>query len=427
MKSPFRYISDGLAWFKNPYNFLDKKILEGRFTFIENLPVLGRVLFTGESEIIKSIVTSGKFQKGRGVGALKSILGDDSLIMKDGSEHLERRSLVSPSFKGKVLENYDLFTMDYTQKVFEKLQIQKPFSIYEITRKISLRVIIFSIFGKKNEDEYEHIELLINEFLNSFKSPLVLFLKPLQIDLGFHSPWGRAVYNKKKLCEYISTQIKSSKSLEKYCILNNLLSKKDMTQALTEQEIISEVLALLLFGHDTGAATFSWIMLHLHQEKKVLQRLQKEVYNKSFGELINQNTYLEACLKESMRLSPVVVHLTRKALEDVRLGEYTLKKGDTVLPCMYLAQHNPNIFPEPNTFLPERFLKKQKYEYSYFPFGLGVRTCIGKPFVMRQMKIMLSVIIKNFHLEFARNYTPSPKRHFVLILPKDGTMMVKVK
>ncbi|MCB1190137.1 MAG: cytochrome P450 [Leptospiraceae bacterium] len=423
MINPFPYLSNGYQWLQNPYHFLDQKLKTDGLTFRKHLPILGNVVLTGEPALIQKIITSGEFGKGEGVGALKSILGSHSLIMKDGKEHLKRRIIVAPNFKGKAIAEYDEATIQYTEKIFYELDRHKPFSIYQIIQKISLRIIVVAIFGNKEQEELQYIESLVEKFLQSFKSPLVLFFKPFQVNLGKYSPWGKALQNRENLCSYILQEIGLNEIKKCNSILSHLLGAKEDGIPLQKEEIIGEVFALLLFGHDTGAATMSWVIAHIYQNPKIVEKLQ--VYVKQEYNAGSELTYLEACIKESMRLCPVVVHLTRKALKDTTITHYKIRKGDTVLPCTYLAHHNPAVFTEPYQFFPERFMDGKTYEYSYFPFGLGVRTCIGKPFVMRQMKLILSVLMKHFYLQFAPNYIPKPKRHFVLILPQQGCLMVK--
>jgi cytochrome P450 len=181
---------------------------------------------------------------------------------------------------------------------------------------------------------------------------------------------------------------------------------------LSDDEIATEVLALLLFGHDTGAATLAWAFAHLHQHPEALERARAD------------GSYLEACLQESMRLCPVVVHVTRVARRGLRIGGHAIPAGTRIFPSAYLAQRNPEVFPEPDRFRPERFLAGRAYEGSYFPFGFSPRTCIGRHFVLRQMTLMTSTILRLADLTLAPGYEARPERRLVLILPRHGTRMV---
>jgi cytochrome P450 len=96
-----------------------------------------------------------------------------------------------------------------------------------------------------------------------------------------------------------------------------------------------------------------------------------------------------------------------------------------VIPCTYLAQHDPKVFPDPHEFQPERFMNGQRYEHSYFPFGFGNRTCVGKPFASRQMLLIVATATQCVELELAPGYRVKPARHLVVIVPAGGGLMQK--
>jgi cytochrome P450 len=183
---------------------------------------------------------------------------------------------------------------------------------------------------------------------------------------------------------------------------------------LPEDEIVEEALALLLFGHDTGAAALAWAFVHIWGRREVVERIREE----------NDPAYLEACLKESLRLCPVVVHMTRVASQATRVGAWDVPAGARIFPCAYLAQRDPAIFPDPAAFRPERFLNGRAYEGSWFPFGLGARTCIGNRFALRQMQLIVATTVHNADLVLAPRYEPAPVRRLVLIVPRRGGRMV---
>jgi cytochrome P450 len=101
-----------------------------------------------------------------------------------------------------------------------------------------------------------------------------------------------------------------------------------------------------------------------------------------------------------------------------------VRAGERVLPCTYVAHHNEDVFPDAGRFLPERFLQGRNYGHTYFPFGIGGRLCLGEPFAMRQMMLILSTFLAEASLEFAPGYQPRPKRNLVLIMPSGGTVVV---
>jgi cytochrome P450 len=399
-----------LRWLKHPYAVLDAARQRHGSTFWLDLALTGRVLVTGDPVLVREVMGHPDLDAGQGIAALRQVLGDRSLITLDGEEHASRRRIVAPLFR-RELERLDGFTVAATVEAAREISPGEPFTIYDLARRISLRAIIRLLFGDVRAAEAGR---LVDDFLLSFASPWVLFLKALQVDLGPRSPWGRARRNRRRLEDDLRARIAACRRGEGAGGLALVVQEGG---ELADDDIVAEILALLLFGHDTGAATLAWAFAHLYQHPEALARAREEP------------SYLEACLLESMRLCPVVVHVTRVARRDLRLGDHEIPAGTRIFPCAYLAQRNPEVFPEPERFRPERFLEGdgKSYDGSWFPFGFSPRTCIGKPFVLRQMILVTSTLIRHLDLGLAPGWEPRPERHQVLILPRGGTPMVAAR
>jgi unspecific monooxygenase len=124
-----------------------------------------------------------------------------------------------------------------------------------------------------------------------------------------------------------------------------------------------------------------------------------------------------------MRLCPVVVHLTRHAVRSTSVGPHAIAKDERVLPCAYLAHHNPAVFDEPYAFRPQRFLGGRDYRNAYFPFGFGSRICAGMPFALRQMVTMTGLFASHLSYQLAEPQRIRPARKMVLIVPSGGPLL----
>jgi unspecific monooxygenase len=422
--NPIRYLRDGYRWLVDPYGLLHELMSRRGLTFRIRLPVLGDVLMTGDEKLIESIVGNKHLDGGKAVRGLRAILGGRSLIMLEGEAHTARRRLIAPSFRGEGIAAYDELMVSLTREEMCCLSPGRTFSVYEVLRRIGLRAMVAAMFGGDDAVNREAAEV-VERFLNSFHNPLILFFKPLRVDLGRWSPWGQALRNRGELCELIRRQIRRCKqSRGGPSILGRIVADAAADASLEEEDLVEEVLSLLLFGHDTAAATMAWAFVHIYQNPAQVDRIREEARG-SAGRMPDPDAlpFLKACIQESMRLCPVVVHLARTAAADLRLGGFQVRRGQKVIPCTYLAQHNPKVFPEPYAFRPERFLGGQRYAHSFFPFGFGSRTCVGKPFAMRQMLLVLATAVKCVDLELAPGYRPGPARRLVLIVPRGGGLL----
>jgi unspecific monooxygenase len=442
-------LSGGYQWLTRPYSFLETQLRRQGLTFQLDLPVLGRSLVTGDPALVRQIAHHPDLDSGRGIVALRAILGDRSLITLDGQEHRERRRMLAPAFSARIMESYDAITIEKTRAVIRELGQGMQFSFYEAARRISLAAIVRFLFGEKSPEQERSMEILVENFLTSFQNPLVLYLKFLQLDLGPASPWGRALRNRDRLRARILNEIRERRA-GRGGPIGLLEAVFESGADPGDNDLTTEVLTLLMFGHDTGAAAMAWVMAHLLQHPDAMKRAQVEAERQlrfdaetrrrgetrgeedkkertedaENGGVPARSSYLEACIRESMRLCPVVVNLTRVARRDLEIGGYHVREGERVLPCAWLAHHNDAVFPDAGQFLPERFLHGHNYGYSYFPFGIGGRVCLGEPFAMRQMVLILSTFLAHGALEFAPGYEPRPARNLVLIMPRRGTLVV---
>ncbi|KYN21511.1 Cytochrome P450 4C1, partial [Trachymyrmex cornetzi] len=190
----------------------------------------------------------------------------------------------------------------------------------------------------------------------------------------------------------------------------DLLIAAPREDLMTDIDIREEVDAFVFAGYDTTAAAVSFILAQLAEHKDIQDRIRNEVdsaiqgneekFTFKFAKL-QQLQYLERCIKEALRLYPSVPFISRICGEDVKLQSYLIPAGTTHI-NIYAIHRNPNFWPNPEVFNPDRFLPEQirnRHPYSYIPFSAGPRNCIGQRFAMLEMKAMIASVIHNFYLE----------------------------
>jgi cytochrome P450 len=190
-------------------------------------------------------------------------------------------------------------------------------------------------------------------------------------------------------------------------------------RSLSDDEIVSEVVTFVLFGHDTSAAAMGWVFNDLLRNEGALQRAEEESRGANNGTV--EYAFIRSLIQESMRLSPVVVHLTRHAIADTQVGSHRIAEGERVLPCMYLAHRNPAIFTEAHRFVAERFMQPSPmWKNAYFPFGLGQRLCAGMPLALRQMVVILARLLETARFRLVAPDEVRAVRKMVLMVPAGG-------
>ena len=420
----FESIRHAWPWVKNPYGFLERCVQqEESFPFPRHMPVMGKTLFTGDADLIRFINNHPDLAAGKGIVALRPILGDDSLIMLDDDDHAKRKKAVYPSFHGTPMKRLDRAYFDAAERMAKALPKNETFPIYQLLHDVALEAITKFMFGEQTQEELDDAMEAVNDFLYAFSSSSLLFLKPLQRNLGPFSPWGRAVRTRTRLRHLCHEHIAKTRAGKKN---DGVISEITLrAEDLSDDSLITEVLTLLMFGHDTSAQTMTWAIALLHQNQESLEKVREEVNAVSLEDPLSPNSfpYLQACINESMRMRPVVVHITRVVNRPLMIGDVELVQGDRVAPSPWLTHHNPSYWPNPSQYDPERFLGRPPAPFTWLPFGIGQRTCIGRAFAQRQMPMIFAGILRNRRLKLAANYTPAPERNMVLIVPKDGCPM----
>ena len=181
-------------------------------------------------------------------------------------------------------------------------------------------------------------------------------------------------------------------------MLSILLQARDEDgRALTDEELRDELMTLLVAGHETTATTLAWAFQLLLRDRTKLARLQGEI---DAGE--EDGVYLDAVIKETLRIRPVVPGVIRKLTAPIELAGYELPAGMRVAPNIYLTHRRPDVYPEPERFRPERFLERPAETYSWIPFGGGVRRCLGAAFATYEMKVVIPAILRMVRLQRGR-------------------------
>ena len=150
---------------------------------------------------------------------------------------------------------------------------------------------------------------------------------------------------------------------------------------MSDRELRDELMTLLVAGHETTATSLAWAFERLLRHPDMLARLREEVTGPA-----DEDDYLEAVVKETLRLRPVLPIVVRRLAEPMEFGGHLIPAGASVTPCIYLMHRREDIYPEPLRFRPERFLEQPAGTYTWIPFGGGVRRCLGASFAQFEMK-----------------------------------------
>jgi cytochrome P450 len=383
------------------------------------------VVIAGDPAIAKEVFQGGgdDLHAGAGNVILKPILGARSVLLLDGPEHLRQRRLLLPPFHGERMRAYAETMREVAERHVSSWPVGRSFSVHPTMQAITLEIILRTVFGVDEPARIERLAAPMKRLLNSTDQPLRLLLLQLTRSQGAkpRSPWGRVYGLMAPVDALIHEQIaerrgESDPAHPRDDILSLLLAARDEDgNALTDAELRDELMTLLLAGHETTATALAWSIERLVRTPRVLKRLREEVEG---GE---STEYLDATIKEALRLRPVVPGVIRQLQRPLTIGGMELPAGLNVAPSIYLIHRRSDVYPDPHAFRPERFLGDDAPStYEWLPFGGGIRRCLGASFALYEMRVVLETVLRRATLETTDEASEPIKRRFVTFTPRDG-------
>lgn len=363
---------------------------------------------------------------------LRALVGERSVLLLDGREHSRHRKLLMPQFHGDRMRFYGQTMAAITRQVCASFEPNKTYEIHAATQEITLQIILRTVFGADEGAEMRELHGQIKRMLAVAESklafPLLVFLAQ-RPELESH-PLVRPLMNNRNLTDEMLYAIIQKRRIdpqaaERTDVLAMLMQARDEAgQPLSDKELRDELMTALAAGHETTATALAWAFERILQHPHVYERLRAELQAAGGFEAapdeLSALPYLDATIKEVMRQRPVLPLVARMLKKDASIGGYQLKAGTAVGACIYLAQHNPEVYPEPQRFKPERFLGKQPDPASWLPFGGGIRRCIGAQFATYEMKIVLATMLNHYEFQLAQKTPVRTVRRAITLFPQHG-------
>jgi cytochrome P450 len=391
------------------------------------------------------------FIKSRGLKMSKRLLGE-GLVTSEGEYHDRQRRLIQPTFHPTEIKRYgDIMTTSATQMT-QKWEDGMMLDIHKEMMHVTLAIISKAVLGsdiKSDGNEVGDSLLTCMEYFNRLQMPFGELLEKipiLPINKGYQSAKKRldsTVYN--MIREHRESE---SKGLLQPDLLYTLLKAQD-TEAgigrMTDLQLKDEVMTIFLAGHETTSNALTWSLYLLSQHPTVEDRLYDELQSvlgesesSSSGgisgtsgsrlptvEDIPKLVYTEKVFRESMRLYPPAWTIGRQAINDYEVDKYVIPAGSIVLMSQYIMHHNQNYYSDPDLFYPDRWTKEAKLRiprFSYFPFGGGIRSCVGEPFAWQEGILLLATICKQWRMHHDPKHRVELKP-LITLRPKYGMRM----
>ena len=400
-----------------PYEWMSRRRELYGDVFSSNFPFFGRVVYVADPALVKEVFTGDPsvFHAGEAnATALGDALGENSLLTLDEQRHMSQRKLLLPPFHGQAVRRYvDVMAAAAGAEV-ERWREGKPFALRPRMQAITLEVILRAVFGVRDPERMELFHRRIPP-LGELSSSLD-WLPFMQRDLGGLTPAARFRKALAAVDELICAEIQQRRATagaeERDDVLSLLLAARhEDGSAMSDIELRDELVTLLTAGHETTATGLSWAFERLLRTPAAMERLLDS---------LDDDEVVDAVVKETLRVRPVVVDVARRLTREIELGGWRLPAGTLVLPAIAAIHMRPDLYPQPHEFRPERFLGNGAQSYAWIPFGGGVRRCIGASFAQVEMRVVLREVLRRVRLRAPSQAPERAKFQHVTVVPARG-------
>lgn len=412
--------SPTLKFIRSPRQMLEKWRAEFGDPFLLHA-LNGPIVLTGREDLIREIFgTDPDLFDQFAIQTILPVMGSGSIFSMVGSQHRRERKLVMPMFHGDRMRSYGRNMCDLTAANAQQSLSSGRIETLPLMTDISFGVIVQNIIGGTEQNELDALVAASRKVIAAI-SPILLFTRKSHISFLGLTPWDKFCRAKSELYAQIDRIIdgRQSTSQQHDDILSLLCQATyEDGQPMTREHIRDELLTFLFAGHETTALSMTWAMYHLHRYPEVLERLRAELdqCGEDPADLASCE-FLKACVQETLRIHPIVTEVVRKLKQPLQLAEFTIPAGYAVSPVTVLAHYNPDVYPDPERFNPDRFIGKSYSPFVYMPFGGGHRRCVGAAFASYEMSMVIGTLIRRFKFELIEEKEVVPVRKNVTMAP----------
>jgi cytochrome P450 len=372
----------------------------------------GKVVVATEPEAIKTIFTGDPdlWRAGEGYELLRPLLGQHSVIVLDGDDHLHERRRMLRAFHGQGVRRHEQMIAAVTREHVADWPIGRPFTLMDRMQSITLSVLLQAVLGVQEPARIRELGVAIERGVALRPLALLMWIWPPLQRVG---PWRRFHEGLARARGLIRAEIERARSDPHLEQRSDVLALLVAEGELNDDQVLDQVGTVLLAGHDTTTTALAWTVERLVRHRQALEQARAD------------DRYLDAVVKETLRLRPVLPAVVRRLSGAAELAGHMLPAGTTVMASTRLVHLSPAVFPDPLSFRPERFLEGKASAYSWIPFGGGTRRCLGAAFASFHMRVVLRTVLRQTELWADRPADEALRSDHITLMPGRGVRVVR--
>jgi cytochrome P450 len=379
-----------------------------------------------DPDVVKQVFRAppDRLRAGEANALLGQILGQRSVLLLDGAEHLRHRKLMLPPFHGQRMRAYEQVMREAADREIDAWPVGDPFAVMPSMQALTLDVITRAVFGVEEGERLTELKRRLRAMI----MPISRRLGVLILAFSGRRQRGRfAEFQQRKaaadelIYDEIARRREATDLDQREDVFSLLLQARDEDgRPLTDTELRDELVTLLVAGHETTATGLAWAFDLLTHHPRVLDRLRSSL-------AAGETDYLDAVVKETLRVRPVIPGIGRVVRGgSFAIGGWEIPEGVEINPSIALIHRRGDRYPQPLEFRPERFLGEDAPDtYTWIPFGGGVRRCLGASFALMEMRTVVRRVLERTELQ-AVGAKPEPiERRGITMVPKHGVRVVQ--
>ncbi|OCB51573.1 cytochrome P450 [Mycobacterium malmoense] len=383
---------------------------------------MGTLVYLADPADVKTVFAGDPrvFHAGEANSILSGLLGDTSLLVIDEDVHRDRRRLMLPPFHRDAVARQAGLMAEIAAANIATWPVGRSFAAAPKMAEITLEVILRTVIGATDPARLAALRAIMPRLLTVGPWATLALAKPA---LQRYRPWRglrRTMAEADRLLYAEIAERRADPGLaERTDVLAMLVRADDGGRTMSDRELRDQLMTLLVAGHDTTANGLSWALERLTRHPDVLARAVAAAEAGAAGDPAGDE-YLDALVKETLRVRPVVFDVGRVLTEPADVAGYRLPAGIMVAPGIGLVHTSAAVYPDPHRFDPDRMLGATLSPTTWFPFGGGNRRCLGAGFAMVEMRVVLREILHRVELDTTDAPAERQRLKFVVLVPHRG-------
>ena len=409
-----------LGFWKRPASSLERLRQRYGKRITVRLPFQPPFVMLSDPDDIKELFTAPPdvIHPGEGARILEPIVGSYSVILLDEDAHMEQRRLLLPAFHGERMQRLVGLMAELADQEIASWPTEEPVKLHPRLQRLTLEIILRAVFGLKQGSQLDRLRDLLTEVLAFSENPLSVIPGAWRFAgwLGPLKRFDELIAQTDELIFRLIDERREDGAEQREDVLAMLLgARHEDDSPMSDQEIRDELMTALVAGHETTASQLAWALERLAREPHIVERLRTD----------DSEDYLTATVHEILRLRPVLPNAEpRLTKQPVTIGGQPYPAGVALLASAHLVHHDPDIYPEPFAFKPERFLGETPGTYTWIPFGGGRRRCLGASFALQEMKVVLRAVVERLELAPVSRRPERTARRSITFSPGGGASVI---